>query len=304
MNMYKSKINRKFSDKVIDVAIYGSIIVLCLSILYPFYYLLINSINAKMFINPVFLIPEDITFANYKSIFKDSKIFSAFSISILRTVVGISVTVALCSMCAFALRKRKLSFRNIYIAFFTFPMFFGGGLIPTYLNYKSLGLLDTLTVYIIRFAVAFFYIIIFMSCFDDIPASLEESANIDGAGYMRIYASIFLPLSVPVIATISLFVGVTHWNSWYDTVYFTQSPWLMTIAGFLLKTIKQAGVSGYMEGTGAAMASSTSPEGIKFAIMLVSIIPIAAVYPFIQKFFVKGVMLGAVKGWGRPEKGR
>jgi ABC-type sugar transport system, permease component len=293
--MGKKRIRRRTSDRVIDAAIYGSITFLCLAILYPFYYLLINSFNAKMLVRPVFLYPDVITIENYKKIFQNTTILSAFSISILRTVIGVSVTVIVCSMCAFALRKRQLIFRNFYLAFFTIPMFFHGGLIPTYLNYKMLGFLDHFTVYIIRFAVAFFYIIIFMSSFNNIPSSLEESANIDGAGDFKIYRSIFMPVSLPVIATISLFVGVTHWNSWYDTVYFTQSPWLMTIAGFLLKTIKQAGVAGYMEGA-TGVVKSTSPEGIKFAIMLVSIVPIAMVYPFVQKFFVKGVMLGAVKG--------
>ena len=295
--MVRNKIRVSKADLIADICIYTIIVLLSVSIIYPVYYLLINSFNATLAYGPAFLLPKGFTLANYNAIFHDKIILNAFTITILRTAAGIFMTVFCCSMCGFALRKKGLSFRNIYLVIFTIPMFFGGGIIPTYMNYRMLGLLDNFLVYILRFMFAFFYVIIFMSSFNDIPESLEESAKIDGAGYFRIFLGIYIPISLPVIATISLFVGVAQWNSWYDTIYFTSSPKLMTLAGHLLKIIKESNLAGYSsEMSKSSTASSLSPEGIKFATMLVAILPITMFYPFLQRYFIKGVMIGAVKG--------
>ena len=233
-------------------------------------------------------------------IFANDRLLTAFVMSTLRTVIGTVVTVFNCAMCAFALRKPNLPFRNMYLVLFAIPLFFSGGLIPIYLNLRFLGLLDHFLVYILPNMFSFFYVIIMMTSFNDLPSSLEDSARIDGAGYIRIFLRIYFPISMPMIAAIALFAGVAQWNSWFDTVYFTRSESLETLQAVLLRIIKQSSLGSFIQEMAAlqdeTMANYLNPEGVQFATMLVTIIPIVLIYPFLQRYFMKGILIGSIKG--------
>ena len=283
------------------LGIYAPLILFSISILYPFYYYLINSVNTELVTGtPAYLLPGNYTLRNYQAIFASDRLFTAFIMSSLRTVVGATVTVFTCALCAFALRKRNLPFRNVYLVIFVIPLFFSGGLIPDFLNFRLLLLYDTFWVYILPRMFEFLFVIIMMTYFNAQPDSLEESARIDGAGYLRIFLRIFLPISMPMVAAIALFAGVAQWNSWFDTLYYTRADHLETLQAVLLRIIKQSSLGSFVQEMAAlqdeTMYNYLNPEGVQFATMLVTVIPIVMVYPFLQRYFVKGILIGSIKG--------
>ncbi len=277
-----------------DVAIYAALTAFCIAVLYPFFYTVINSLNADLPFGPAFLWPTRWTLTNYRVVFRDPNLAGAFSVTVARTLAGVVLVTCNCAMAGFALRKKRLTFRKLYLAVLLIPVFFQGGLIPTYLNYRRLGLLDSFLVFIIPQLFAFFYLVIFMSGFDDIPDSLEESAKMDGAGSFRIFVRIYLPLALPILATISLFEGVAQWNSWFDSVYFTNSPALMTLPALLVRVVKGGEVEDFLRDPEAYQMQN--PDGIKLATMVVAVLPITLAYPFLQRYFIKGLTLGSLKG--------
>lgn len=288
---------RIINGKLYDIIIYSSIIVLCMLIAYPFYYSVINSINANLNNGAVMFLPEEITLQNYKVVFASNLIMHAFLVTVLRTLAGIAVTIFNCAMCAFALRKKNIAFRKTYLIIFTIPLFFSGGLIPIFLNYKMLGLLDNFLVYIIPYMFNFFFVIILMTCFNDIPEALEESAKIDGAKYFTIFTKIYMRVSLPVLATIALFTGVEQWNAWFDAVYFNSSDKLMTLSALLIKVVTENNVSQeFAKFMKDSDMYGINAEGLKLATMIVSILPMLFIYPFLQRFFIKGIMIGSIKG--------
>ena len=289
--------------RVIDAfVIYVPIVVLCLLIAYPFYYMFINSFNKSLAHHWEYVWPKDFTFNYYEMVFRGEGIPRAILVTALRTVVGIVTTVLNAAMCAFALRKRDLSLRSIYLVIFIIPMFFGGGLIPDYLVFRMYGLLDTFWIYIIPKIFQFFYIIILMAFFRSLSDALEDSAKIDGAGYFTIFMRIYLPISLPVLAVIALFSGVNHWEEWFDTLYFTRKKWLTTLPAILVRVIRQAEQVAFGTTREArtmdesARLLNINPDGIKIATMFVAITPVLCIYPFLQRFFVKGLMIGSLKG--------
>lgn len=286
---------------VMWLSIYAPLALLSLTIIYPFWYSLINSMNAELITGtPAFLLPGNYTLKNYQVIVANDRMFNAFVMSTLRTVIGAVSATFNCAMCAFALRKPNLPFRKAYLVLFVIPMFFSGGLIPEYLNYRFLVMLDTFSVYILPKLLSFFWVIVMMTGFNAMPVSLEESARIDGAGYFRIFLRIYFPISMPMIAAIALFAGVEQWNSWFDTAYFTKSQHLQTLQSILLRLIKQSSPGSFIAEM-AALQDETrhnylNPDGLKFATMLVTVIPIVMVYPFLQRYFIKGILIGSIKG--------
>jgi putative aldouronate transport system permease protein len=283
--------------KRVDLIIYIVITLYTLSIFYPFYYIVINSLNAKLSFGKVFFWPDGFTLSNYTIVLKDDTLLKAITVSVLRTFIGTVLSVFICALCGYALRKSRLLLRNFYLILFTIPMFFSGGLIPTFLNLKMLGLYNEFLVYVLPGAFNFFFVIILMSCFNDIPDALEESAHMDGANHLKVFFAIYLPLSVPVLATLSLFAGVIQWNSWFDTLYFTKANGLMTIAGIMTKIINQSNFSSLQMDLFAKLdAANLTTEGIKLATMIISIIPVLLIYPIMQKYFVSGIRIGAIKG--------
>jgi len=236
--------------------------------------------------------PEGITFINYRIVFQDHLIWNAFFISIMRTLIGSATSVFFTSVVAYGLSKRKLRGRKIYTVIFVITMFFGGGMIPTFMLIRSLGLIDSFWVYIIPALFSYWNAIILMNFFRGIPDALEESAEIDGAGYWRIFFTIILPLSKPALATIALFNGVGHWNDFMTTNLYIRNPRLFTLQFRVFQIIVRADLA-QMEHLPIAIQTTT--RGIQLATIIVTTVPIVLVYPFLQKYFVSGMTLGAVK---------
>jgi len=269
--------------------------------LYPFL-----NISAKSFNDPIdtikggiTLYPRVPTLSNYTGLFEaGSNLPAAFRMSVLRTVIGTFCGVLCSAMFAFSLSRTDFIFRRIFTIFLVITMYVGGGMIPEYMLIRRLGLINSFWVYIIPALINAFNIVVIRSYIETIPLSLQESAKIDGANDISIFFRIILPLCKPVLATIALFVAVGQWNSWFDTyLYARGTKALSTLQFELMKVLDSAQSAGsqvdiYSEGLRAA---KRSPEAIKMAITVIATLPILLVYPFLQKYFVSGITLGAVK---------
>lgn len=287
-------------DRWFEGIIIAILLFMVVLMLYPFYYSFLYSINSitnsQASISRYF-IPQYFSLENYEAVFKEKTIYTAFLVTAARTLVGTLVSVFFTAMVAHPLSKKYLKFRRIYLRIGIITMYFGGGLIPVYILFSKLGLIDNFLVYIIPGMLSFFNCVLFISFFKEIPDALEESAKIDGAHDFYIFIRIIIPLSSPVLATIALFNGVGHWNSWFDSAFFTNSPYLQTLQAVLWKIISQAeAVEIIKRNTRMKVQSLSTIESIKFATMIVSIIPITLAYPFLQKYFIKGMMIGSLKG--------
>ncbi len=284
---------------IFDVVNYAIMIVLCIVILYPVWYVLILAFNegidaAK---GGIYIWPREFTLQNVRVVFENAGILQSFAVTILRTVVGVITHVLFTATVAYALSKRRLVGRNIFITMGIITMFFNGGLIPTFLLIKNLGLLDNFFVYIIPTMFNFFELIIFLAFFRELPAALEESAFIDGANDFQVYIKIVLPLSLPVLATIALFNGVWHWNDYFTGLIYINSDDLQTIQTFLYRVIAQNSSSQMLQNTGGvAVFRSTTSRSLELATMVITTFPIVCIYPFFQRYFVKGFLVGSVKG--------
>ncbi len=210
-------------DAAFHVAVYAGFALFALLVFYPFWFVLINSLNGMLDYGVSLYLPRRWSLVNFEFAFREPLLRNSLMVSILRVAVGVTVMVVVNATCAFALRKRTLKLRKIYLAIFTIPLFFGGGLIPQFLNLKRFGLLDTFAVYILPEAWSFFFLVILMSAFNDIDDSIEESARLDGARSLLICLRIYMPMSAPIIAAIALFAGVHHWGVWFDAMYFVRS---------------------------------------------------------------------------------
>ncbi|MDF2927039.1 MAG: sugar transporter permease [Paenibacillaceae bacterium] len=247
------------------------------------------------------IIPHQFSFYSYEYLLKDmDKIIRGYTISIVVTVVGTFTSLLFTSLFAYPISRRDMPFRNQLSFFVFFTMLFHGGLVPWYLTYSSAGLKNTLFALIIPLLIAPFNIIIMRIFFTNtIPDSLIESAKIDGAGELRIYAQIVLPLSLPVLATIGLFQTLNYWNDWYNSMVFISDNNLVSLQYLMYKVINQIQylTSGMVDATVAGQELSKIPtETVRMAMAIVGIGPIIFVYPFVQKYFVKGLTIGAVKG--------
>lgn len=287
------------SERIFDRLNIALMIFFCFIILYPVWYTIILSFNdgTDAMKGGIYLWPRKFSLENYITVAKTPGIFKAFGITISRTVIGVITHVLFTAMVAYGLSKRELKGRKLYLTIGIITMFFNGGLIPTFLLIKDLKLLDSFLVFIIPTLFSFFDLIIFQSFFRELPRSLEESAYIEGANDFQIFFKIILPLSMPVLATIALFNGVFHWNDFFTGVIYINNPDLQPIQTFLYKVIAQSSSNQMMNAMPATMSNvqKTTSESIKLATMVLTTLPIVCVYPFLQKYFVKGMMLGAVK---------
>lgn len=238
--------------------------------------------------------PSSFSLDNYSHVLQDKTLWSALFISVSKTAIGVFAHVSFCAIVAYALSKRELKGRFIYSSMGIITMFFTGGMIPTYLLIKSLGLLNSFWVYILPAMFSYYDVVILMNFFRDVPSSLEESARIDGATDWGIFFKIIVPLSKPALATIALFHGVWQWNDFMTTKLYIQKeslyPLQMKLYEIILKSqaAAQSGFSGQLN-------IQTSSKGIQLATIIVTMLPILVLYPFLQKYFVTGTMLGAVK---------
>jgi len=279
----------------------GMIFVIVIT-LYPFLNILAISLNnaidtAK---GGIHILPRDFTFANYVEIFSSNdRLLQAFIMSVTRTVVGTATGIIASTMLAYTLSRKDFVFNKPVALLLVLTMFVGGGLIPDYMLIRQLGLINQFSVYILPMLISAFNVIVIRSFMDNLPVALEESAKIDGANDFTIFVRIILPLSMPVIATISLFLAVGQWNSWFDTyLYARTNESLTTLQYELMKILDNAsasGSSGVNTHSAKHLAKQTNPQSIKMAITIIATVPILFVYPFLQKYFVTGLTLGAVK---------
>ena len=248
--------------------------------------------------------PRKFTWRNYELVFTNQKIWMAYFITIARTVIGTVGGVLITGMLAFAISRTNLVGKKVYAMLCLIPMYFGGGLMPTYFLILSLGLKNNFLVYIIPALVNLWNMILMRSYFQSLPEALEESALIDGANYITIFFKIYFPLSTPIIATIALYFGVQHWNDWFQANLYITQDYLKPMQNVLLAIVNEAKFAEQMSSAGmgvtidgnALKGKQTNVRSITMATMFVTIIPIIIVYPFLQRYFVKGIMIGSVKG--------
>lgn len=268
--------------------------------LYPFYYVFIYSISDPSAAQKgLTFLPREVTLSNYAQVFRLEGISGALIVSVLRTVVGTSLTILCCSFFAYLVTKGNMIGRKIVYRMVVVTMYFNSGLIPWYLTMKAYQLNNTFWVYVIPTAVSAYYVVLLKTFIEQLPSSLEESARLDGAGYLRCFASIVFPLSKPIVATITVFAAVAQWNSWFDNYILVSERSLKTLQLILYDFLNQASAIASMsnsERTQGVAAIQITPEAVRMTITMVVTFPILFVYPFMQKHFVKGIMLGAVKG--------
>ncbi len=292
--------NKKLGGKTVgDYVIAVIMILICFAALYPVWYTVVVSFNDSedTLRGGVYFFPRKFTLQSYKTVFQDKSIISAFGITIMRTLIGTVASVLFTAMVGYALSKKHIMGNRVYIIIGTITMFFGGGLIPTFILFRNIGLYDNFLVYIIPSLFNFYNMIIFMSFFRELPAGLEESAKLDGANDLTIFFRIIIPLSMPVLATIALFNGVWQWNDYFTGVMYINKAELQPIQTFLYRIIASASASKAVVSLPAGVsAQQVSSQSVRLATMVVTTLPIVCVYPFLQKYFVKGVLVGSIKG--------
>jgi putative aldouronate transport system permease protein len=288
-------------DFALDFSIYLVLLILGVSTLYPFWNILVLSFNDAIDAvrGGIYLFPRELTLNNFKTVLALDSLPRAFLNSVLRTVTGAVLSVLSVTMLAYTLSRRDYIFRKVIQKMFVITMYVGGGLIPYYFVIRGLGLRNNFLVYILPMLLNGYYVIVARSFMDTIPKSLEESAKIDGANDFTIYCKIIMPLSLPVIATIVLFAAVDQWNSWFDSFIFVNNKKLTTLQYELVKIISRSSTQvqniDQLRYQIANRNVTSTPQSIQMAITIVATTPILLVYPFIQKYFIKGMTLGAVK---------
>jgi len=268
--------------------------------IYPFLNVLAISLNDSLdsMKGGITFFPREFTLDNYVVILQHPQLLSAARMTLLRTVTGWAFSLFCTSMLAYVLSKRYLIGYKFINTAFVLAMFLNAGLIPTFMLYKQLGLNNTFAVYILPSAIGIFNMVLLRNAFDALPDSLEESAKIDGANDLFIFFRIILPLAGPTLATVSLFLAVWQWNAWTDTLYYTNSESLETLQYLLMKIIRQTEAVQFSARIRVQdkVARTVTSDSVKMAITIVTTVPILCVYPFVQRYFVSGITLGAVKG--------
>lgn len=292
-------LRRTREDKVVDFVNIFLLVIICFVMFYPFYYTVLCSFSDGLDLmkGGVYLFPRKFSLESYKLFLSDESWQQAFIVSVQRTLLGTVLTTLMTTVFAYGLARRELMFRKTYMLMVVITMYFSGGMIPYYVLLRNLGLLNTFWVYVIPGMVNTFYTITGVNFMRSIPDSILEAARIDGASEFRIFRQIVLPTSLPFLATLGLFSAVGQWNSWLDAAYYVRDPKLQTLAYKTMTTLNQALASSKDAATAGQI--STANQATNFTIqstaMVISMAPILCVYPFLQKYFVQGMMLGAVK---------
>lgn len=241
----------------------------------------------------IYFWPRKFSLESYYTVFEDSAIYTAFVISVAKTVIGVVLHTALTAMVAYGMSRRNLMGRKIYMNMGILTMFVSGGMIPTFLLFKELGLLNNFWVYIIPVLFSFYDMVILMNFFRSIPFSLEESAMMDGANPFIIFVKIILPLSLPVLATIALFHGVFQWNDYMTANIYVDDRSLYPLQMLLFRIVSE-NLSPAVA-TGTNVVRNTTSQSLQLATMVVTTVPVVVIYPFLQKYFIQGMTLGSVK---------
>ena len=303
MDNTRQKARNIGNSTVFDIVLTIIMLLLAVVTLYPFLNVLAISFNDAYdtIKGGIHIWPRMFTWNNYAEIFKDANLLVAFRNSVLRTIIGMITGVFCSTMMAYTLSRRDFIARRAFSLLFAVTMYVGGGLIPSYLLMRQLGLFGTFTVYILPGLISTWNVFVLRSYIDGLPESIQESARVDGANDVVIFLRIILPLCKPVMATVALFVAVGQWNSWFDSyLYNNAKPELTTLQYELQKiltasTIVLTSASDQMAIDALTRQSRVTPEALKMAMSMVVTAPVLIVYPFLQKYFVTGLTMGAVK---------
>ncbi|MBO5045238.1 MAG: carbohydrate ABC transporter permease [Clostridia bacterium] len=278
-----------------DYIIYTVLVLFAIITFYLLWYVIIGSFsNGQEYASGgVFVWAKGFTLANYEVIFQDTQFWTAFRNTVVRTAVGVVCELLFTALVAYGMTSKHLRCKKAYYWIFLFTMFFSGGIVPMYLVLRIIGLYDTFWVYILPSMFSVYNMIIISNFYKGIPYSLYEAAELDGAGELRIWALIYMPLSKPVLATVALWVAVDHWNSYMGTMLYTQAgEWTITLQYYLKHLINNASGAS----SGSEYSDLVTAKTISYAGIIVALIPIMCFYPFIQKHFTKGIMIGSLKG--------
>lgn len=292
-----------YGDKVLSIVIYILLALVGFTAFYPFWNAGVVSFNSGIDTQQggITFWPRDFSLENYAVVFKDKRLINGFVISILRTVIGTVSSILLTAIFAYGMTKRELIGRKFYMIACIITMYFSGGLIPSYLLIRELGLMNSFWVMVIPGLVSVWNMIIFRAFFMGMPAGLEESAKIDGCANWGIFFRIVFPLSGPVLATLSLFTAVYHWNDWFAPGIYITNVDLLPIQTKLQQILNSNIMSEQMAQLDSTASShlnrmrSVTSKSLSMATMMVATIPILCIYPFVQKYFVKGVLIGSLK---------
>lgn len=304
-NEEKHGVKRKRTpgELTFDIILYIAFGLFTIACIFPFYYIFINTISDNNLVatGRITLFPRGIHFQNYINVIKLNTIPPAAFISLSRTVIGTVFTLIAASFPAYAFSREEYWHRKFWYRFVVITMYFSAGVIPLFLTYRAIGIYNSFWVYILPCVVTPFNLILCKTYIESLPASLEESAEIDGAGYLKRYLRLILPLSKPILATIAVFSAVGQWNNFMDTVLYVTDKKLFTLQYVLYDYLNRANAiieilrtdpTAMAEGVSTMLTSTT----VKYTICIVTVLPVLVVYPFFQRYFVKGIMIGAVKG--------
>ena len=286
---------------ILNYIFFGMFTIICV---FPFYYIFINTISSNEMVSTgrILFYPQGIHFENYIRAFRMKNLPNAAFISVARTALGTAAVVIAASFPGYALSKMEFWHRKFFYRLIIATMYFSAGIIPVYVTYRQLGLINNFMVYILPAMVSPFNLILCKTYIESIPSSLEESAEIDGAGYLVKYFKIVLPLAKPIIATIAIFSAVSHWNSFMDTVLYVSRTSLFTLQYILYLFMNEVNALAEIMRTDPASGQEMDPSrmltptAVRHTITMITVLPILFVYPFFQKYILKGIMIGAVKG--------
>jgi len=291
---------------IFDIINYTVFALFTLICIYPFYYLIINTISANNLSENGFInfLPKDIHFNNYIEVLKLKGLGQAAVISLMRTALGTVLTVIASAYLGFMFIQKKMWKRKLWYRYMVITMYFNAGLIPTFITMHLLGLTNNFLVYIIPVIVQPFYIILVKTYLESIPDSLQQAAEIDGAGILRIFVQIMLPLSLPILATIAIFSAVGQWNSFQDTLIYITDQKLYSLQYVLYQYINQSNSLALLIRTSTitsseammALATKQTPTSVRMTVSIIVVLPILLIYPMFQRFFIKGIMIGSIKG--------
>lgn len=293
------KVQKSRTDKIFDFFLYTISTIIVIVMLYPMYFIVIASFSnpADVSAGNIVLLPKGITFKGYQKLLEYSQLWVGYKNTILYAALGTVISLVVNVPTAYALSRKDLCGRKLFTVFYLIPMFFTGGLIPTYLIVKDFGLLDNFWVMVLPFSVITYYIIVARTFFNNsIPGDLWEAAQIDGCGNLGFFFQIVIPLSKAVLAVIALWTAVGQWNSYFNALIYLRNPDLQPLQLVLRNILISNQTISSMSTGAAAVEAKQMADLIKYAIIVVSSAPIMCMYPFVQKYFNQGVMIGAVKG--------
>jgi len=292
---------QKFSgDQLFNIAIYIIAIFIIAIILYPLIFVVSASFSdpTKILNGEVWLLPKGFTLDAYRQVFQDSRLWNSYKNTIVYTIIGTTINIILTTLLAYPLSRKDLPGRNFFMFVIAFTMFFSGGIVPTYLVVQDLGMLDTIWALVIPGAISTYNAIVMRTFFQDsIPWELQEAALLDGCGNAKLLYKIILPLSKPILAVMVLFYAVGHWNSYFGALIYLDSDHLYPLQIILREILIQNQAAMHDVVMDFEMARQIMmAESMKYSVIVIASLPVIVMYPFVQKYFVKGVMIGSIKG--------